>query len=63
MLSVLADKVRKKPAVVNMLTNDPELLHIKMDGGDVDVVVRLPPRQRLGSDAPILPPLGFTADA
>ena len=58
MLSVLADKVRKKPKMVTMLKTDPDLTHIMMDG--VDVAIILLPRQRVGSETPILPPLGFT---
>ena len=58
MLSVLAYKLRKKSAVVKMLTTDPGLTDIGMDGGDG--TVRLPPQWRVRSETPILPHLGFT---
>ena len=52
MLSVLAYKLRIKSGVVTMLSD------MRMDG--FDFAVGLPPRQRLGSETPILPHLGFT---
>lgn len=58
MLSVLAYKLRSKSGVVKMLTTDPDVININMNGGFV--AVRSPHRQRLGNQTPILPDLGFT---
>lgn len=58
MLSVLAYKLRSKCVVVKIVTTDPDVIHISLNGGNV--LVTLPSRQTTEKDTPILAPLGFT---